>query len=429
MLIPLFGHRFSHIGSLYEGKGAFDSGVTLPAPRPVQSFTHLSSVDHHEDHVQTPTAESAARARSILGLGGKDVDFAFGSSLPTPTHTPSGPFFSLSLNGADTPKARLPPRMSRSGSVDAEGTPNLLSSLLTSAAHHSLTEIHLQQSALFHIGPIISWPFFGSHRGDLSHTSIPPEIERGPWASSAAYYRACVEREAKGVERENEGRAKPHRLHLDPDEVRVKERGRTAGRERGRAGGGPPGKGKGVKKGKGEYIWGYGYVRRTHLGGGYGMEGDSDSDSESESEDDDEVASSSSDSDSDFSDDASPARSLSSASASSLNSDDDEDTMYRDYRRFQRSTFLVAELSRRERQVRSEMGRWERCMTKLEEVLSEVREAAAIGGPGKDKEAFGLDCHDLSLDNVFVDENDPSKIVCLFPFSQNSTDCHSDVRH
>ena len=140
------------------------------------------------------------------------------------------------------------------------------------------------------------------------------------------------------------------------------------------------------------------------------MEGDSDTDSSS-SEDE---PSSDEEEDSDSSDGLSPARSLSSASASSLNSDDDEDTMYRDYRRFQRTTFLVAELSRREKQVRSEMGRWERCMKRLEKVLEEVKEAASVGVTDKGKERFGLDCHDLSLDNVFVDENDPSKIVSRY---------------
>ena len=138
------------------------------------------------------------------------------------------------------------------------------------------------------------------------------------------------------------------------------------------------------------------------------MEGDSDSDSSSSES---ELSSDEEADDSDSSDGLSPARSLSSASASSLNSDDDEDTMYRDYRRYQRTTFLVAELSRREKQVRNEMGRWERCMERLEDVLKEVKQAASIGVTSKSKEMFGLDCHDLSLDDVFVDERDPSKIV------------------
>jgi hypothetical protein len=31
-------------------------------------------------------------------------------------------------------------------------------------------------------------------------------------------------------------------------------------------------------------------------------------------------------------------------------------------------------------------------------------------------EAFGLDCHDLSLENIFVDDNDHSKIVRFILF-------------
>ncbi|KAG2028489.1 hypothetical protein BDR03DRAFT_1077882, partial [Suillus americanus] len=67
-----------------------------------------------------------------------------------------------------------------------------------------------------HIGPIVSWPFFGSNRGDLSH---PDEIDRGPWPSTHSYLASCVDREVRGVVLENEGKSAPHRLHLDPDEI------------------------------------------------------------------------------------------------------------------------------------------------------------------------------------------------------------------
>ena len=55
-------------------------------------------------------------------------------------------------------------------------------------------------------------------------------------------------------------------------------------------------------------------------------------------------------------------------------------------------------------------------MEALEGVLKEVEGREGIGGhKAKDGvgggELFGLDCHDLSLDNVFVDERDPSQIV------------------
>lgn len=71
-------------------------------------------------------------------------------------------------------------------------------------------------SSEFHVGPIVSWPFFGSHRGELAH---PTEIDRGPWRSTHAYLVACAEREVRGVILEHEGKAAPHRLHLDPGEI------------------------------------------------------------------------------------------------------------------------------------------------------------------------------------------------------------------
>jgi len=73
--------------------------------------------------------------------------------------------------------------------------------------------------------------------------------------------------------------------------------------------------------------------------------------------------------------------------------------MYRDYRRMQRSTFLVAHAVQREQAVRKEMERWINVMIRL----------GAEGEPGT--EVFALDCHDLSLENIFVDDNDHSKIV------------------
>ncbi|KAI0252923.1 hypothetical protein BJV78DRAFT_1304193, partial [Lactifluus subvellereus] len=43
----------------------------------------------------------------------------------------------------------------------------------------------------------------------------------GPWSTTRAYIQACAEREIWGVVRENEGKAAPHRLHLDPDEIQA----------------------------------------------------------------------------------------------------------------------------------------------------------------------------------------------------------------
>jgi hypothetical protein len=174
-----------------------------------------------------------------------------------------------------------------------------------------------------HVGPIISWPFFGSNRGDDT------EIDRGPWTSTHAYLLSCMEREIKGVIRESEGKAAPHRLHLDPDEIHSS--------------------------------------RHHHM---QAVPGDQSDDSEEwdleESEEE---------------------------------WDGPGDTMYRDYRRMQRSTFLVAHVVQREHDARQEMERWIRVMERLGV------------GTEQDAESFGLDCHDLNLENIFVDENNHSNIV------------------
>ncbi|TFY76329.1 hypothetical protein EWM64_g7681, partial [Hericium alpestre] len=187
-----------------------------------------------------------------------------------------------------------------------------------------------QPSPGFEVGPIISWPFFGSNRGDLAH---PTEIDRGPWSTTHAYFEACAAREIAGVQSENAGKTAPHRLHLDPDEILSS--------------------------------------RHHHL---RAVPGDrSDESDEWDWED------------------------------SEGECEGPGDTMYRDYRRMQRSTFLVSHLSQREDAVRREMARWIRMMERL---------AAGLPELGGRSEEFGLDLHDLSLENVFVDPHDTSKIVC-----------------
>lgn len=84
------------------------------------------------------------------------------------------------------------------------------------------------------------------------------------------------------------------------------------------------------------------------------------------------------------------------------------DVMYRDYRRMQRSTFLFTHMAQRERAVRKEMDRWMSVMERLIQVIDQDR--------GHQSEEFGLDCHDLSLENVFVDEVDHTKIVRFFDY-------------
>ena len=251
LVIPLFSHRFSHIGSLYFYPAAEESAST----------------------VATPTAASSVYPfSSQLGMTkAMDVSTPKASSLPRP------------------------PLLSQKAVIPSES----------------------------HIGPIISWPFFGSNRGDDA------EINRGPWASTHAYLSSCMEREITGVIREGEGKAAPHRLHLDPDEIRSS--------------------------------------RHHHM---QALPGDESDDSEEwdleESEEE---------------------------------WDGPGDTMYRDYRRMQRSTFLVAHAMQREKEVRLEMGRWIHVMERLGV------------GPEQGPEVFALDCHDLSLENIFVDENNHSNIV------------------
>lgn len=231
-------------------------------------------------------------------------------------------------------------------------TPHELASIDTPPTPGSLMTPRPLQG--FHIGQIISWPFFGSNRGQLQH---PEEINRGPWASSHDYLLSCAQREINGVILENAGKSAPHRLHLDPDEIRS--------------------------------SW------HHHL---RAIPGD-------QSDDSDEY---------------------------DLEESEEEweggpgDTMYRDYRRTQRSTFLIAHLRERENCVREEMSRFLKIMERLG--VKKLDEVPTV------TEAFGLDCHDLNLENVFVDEKDNTKIVshqrsffffCASTNKNNDTDLHN----
>lgn len=255
LVIPLFGHHFPMIGSLYDG----------------------SSPSNHT------TAD-------------------FSSSLPTPT----------------------PATYERQTDI-----------------HDALTRL-ADASRETHVGPIISWPFFGSGRGDLAH---PAELNRGPWRSAHAYLHACADREVRGVVAENEGKAAPHKLHLDPDEIETSRHHKVGALPDDRS------------DTSDEWDW-----------------------EESEAEWDGPGA-----------------------------------TMYQDYRRMQRTTFLVAHLAQREERVKAEMARFLRMM----ERLGVVAHGEGDGGGGESdrggaEELFSIDCHDLNLENVFVDENDNSKIVSIY---------------
>ena len=232
---------------------------------------------------------------------------------------------------------------------DPNTVPDLSSSLPTPTPatfqrFDALSQLHARPAAAAeedtHVGPIISWPFFGSNRGELAH---PDEVNRGPWRSTHAYLVACAEREVRGVILENEGKTAPHRLHLDPDEIETSRHHRVTALPDDRS------------DASDEWDW-----------------------EESEAE-----------------------------------WDGPGDTMYQDYRRMQRTTFLVAHLAEREERVREEMARFLRLMERLGVASHAEGDGGGGGGVGGEDgpEEFTIDCHDLNLENVFVDEEDNSKIV------------------
>ena len=169
--------------------------------------------------------------------------------------------------------------------------------------------------------------------------------------------------------RENEGKRKPHKLHLDPAEIRASRRHHLDFKS-------------GGAKEKKSKKKGYEYD-------------DEDGDSDGESSDDSEWD----------------------LEESEMEWDGPGDMMYRDYRRMQRTTFLVSHLEERRQKVEAEMQRWEEVMHRLCDVLEEERKRVLDDGKPKVNpniegiEQFGLDCHDLSLENVFVDPDEPYKIV------------------
>ncbi|KXN82752.1 Altered inheritance of mitochondria protein 9, mitochondrial [Leucoagaricus sp. SymC.cos] len=255
---------------------------------------------------------------------GSPSQSALSSGIPTPKasfHNAAYPFSTIQARSA-IPAALTPGSPAASLSI----TP-------TPSNPHSGTELH--------IGPIVSWPFFGSNRGFLSH---PNELNRGPWSTTHSYLSSCVGREIQGVISENEGRSAPHRLHLDPHEVISS--------------------------------------RHHHLNVVPGDESDgSDEYDLEESEEEWEGPG---------------------------------DVMYRDYRRMQRSTFLFTHMAQREKRVGEGMTRWMGVMEKLIKIVER-------GEEGDKSEEFGIDCHDLSLENIFVDEIDHTKVTCIIDWESTTT--------
>ncbi|KAJ7152675.1 hypothetical protein C8R43DRAFT_1087855 [Mycena crocata] len=255
------------------------------------------------------------------------------SNAPTPTMTRTHTLALSALSTIDTPRA------TQEAYSAFPFTPTLTPRLPAAA----------QQ---FHVGPIISWPFFGTHRGDLPSSDVP----RGPFPATAVYLAACVQREVLAVQRENAGSAAGHKLHLDPAEIHSSRHHRVPG-----------------------------------------VPGD-------ESDESDEWG---------------------------LEESEDEwegpgDAMYRDYRRGQRATFLVAHMQAREDEVRRELGRWMRVVERLGDEWRAEGDRVGVGWGAKvkdgvEEEEFALDAHDLSLENVFVDVDDPAVITCIIDWESTTT--------
>ncbi|KAI6138447.1 hypothetical protein EDD17DRAFT_1500836 [Pisolithus thermaeus] len=303
IILPLFAQRFSHIGSLYFG--------SLPYVTASQSSASSTAVASHS---------SSSSALTSSG------------HTSTPMRPALKGFQFMPLLSRDTP-----PRVTYHATASSAQSPNS-SSLPTPSMSVSSVSSSFPTENTYHVGPIISWPFFGSNRGFVSH---PSEIDRGPWPSTSTYLKSCANREINAVIAESNGRSASHRLHLDPDTIHSS--------------------------------------RHHHL---LAFPDDAESDESDEWD--------------------------------AQESEEEEDcvgaNMYRDYRRMQRGTFLVAHIKRREGEVRREMGRWVNLMERL----------GACQGTGR-KEEFGLDCHDLSLENIFVDEKDHTQITCVIDWESTTT--------
>ncbi|KAI6006732.1 hypothetical protein EDC04DRAFT_2582861 [Pisolithus marmoratus] len=302
IILPLFAQRFSHIGSLYFG------------PSPDVSTSHSSS----------------ASSTAVASRSSSPSTLASSVHTPTPTRPVLKGFQFMPLLSRDSPP--------RAPTASSTQSPNSSLFHTPSASTSSFSSL-FPTGNTYHVGPIISWPFFGSNRGFISH---PSEMDRGPWPSTSAYLKSSANREINAVIAESNGRSAPHRLHLDPDTIHSS--------------------------------------RHHHL---LAFPDDPESDEsdewdaqESEDEDDDCVGA----------------------------------NMYRDYRRMQRGTFLVAHIKRREGEVRREMGRWVNLMERL-----------GAGFAIRGTEEFGLDCHDLSLENIFVDEKDHTRITCVIDWESTTT--------
>ncbi|KLO11828.1 hypothetical protein SCHPADRAFT_905694 [Schizopora paradoxa] len=441
LVIEVFGHRFSRVGSLYCGEDKSSQNGASQTKQKLNGIGSRSAVSPQfpptpivlPSLIPTPpnAGTKTKMANHLLAMI-QPLAPPSPTTPPLPVNAPNGlnelirPALATALSAPTLPSTLLSLR-----------SPQRKLSAQESSSSGPQTLDASDSDFKYHIGPIVSWPFFGSSRGSLSHTQ-PQEIDRGPWQSAEDYYSACVDRELRGVERENEGRVRVGRLRMDPDEVVVRKK-RTRGKI---VGANNKGRVFDVRRPVASTVrtgsrlrneWGFGNVpnakeRGTPDGDGsfsparypplaFALSSSSNgaSSSSATSENDDDSDTDSVDSD------------TSSSSSASVASD--EDAFYRDYRCHQRSTFLVAELQRRKDTVLGEMQRWKGVMEDLEGVLNETvsklvgSEQAShnanddLSGDGE----FALDCHDLSLDNVFVDEKDPGRITCIIDWESTTT--------
>ncbi|KAJ7310715.1 hypothetical protein DFH08DRAFT_974394 [Mycena albidolilacea] len=184
LVVPLFGHRFAQIGSLYLGPDPTAPSPPSHSNAPTPTLTRASTL--------TMSSLSTAFSSLVDTPRASQKQETYGAFPFTPALTPRAPPLSASAASASPSKSE------------------------------------------YHVGSIISWPFFGSFRGDLPSApsaASPEYVPRGPFPATPAYFAGCVEREVLAVQRENAGSAAGHRLHLDPAEILSSRHHRVVGVE------------------------------------------------------------------------------------------------------------------------------------------------------------------------------------------------------
>jgi len=362
LIVSLSTHRFSHVGSLYQkqrspaGDGSSRASSSPPFPPGMRTVPVPSPPDQ--------LAAGIASTRSSPSVPH--------SPLPSSTspESPRAPSHGRTLSHT---KPQAPQTNPIELPASASGAPR--HAPIPAPSPSDVDNID------FFIGPIISWPFFGDGRGELDS---PSELDRGPWPSEKAYLEACARREIEAVQREGSGTERGHRPHLPPrDRVRMATvstpGGGMSSRSRSRPGtavhsvrGGP----HAMHIGSPSRYFPSGSDNASPglVSGGAGNTPDDDDSDSTES------------------------------SSSSLSSSSSQ--LYYDYRANLRSSLLVAQHTTRLRAVEDDMDRF---MRYLNYELGVVQKE--LGAAVEQDRGFTLHAHDLSLANIFVDEEEHSKIV------------------